>query len=110
MQPAHPSVLPQAHRHRQQHTAALLINLLLSLACYALVPLRFTFDRPLPDGLLGLLYTLLHATDLPYNRAPSLHISVLLLLWWRLQPLWRGWQRPALGGWFLLIGVSVLTT
>lgn len=93
-----------------RHAARVLINLTLSLVCYALFPLRFTFERPLPDGVYGPLFELLGAVDLPYNRAPSLHISMLLILWLRLMPSipqrWRG----VLQGWFVLIGASVLTT
>lgn len=93
-----------------RHVAALMIDLLISIACYALFPLRFMFQRPELDGLFGLLFQLLSATDLPYNRAPSLHISVLVILWVRFAPLVAGWKRWALDGWFALIGLSVLTT
>ena len=68
------------------------------------------FQRPELDGLVGLLFQLLSATDLPYNRAPSLHISVLVILWVRFAPLLAGWKRWALDGWFALIALSVLTT
>jgi hypothetical protein len=90
--------------------AAVAINLCLSAMCYLLVPLRFNFERPLPEGVWGLLFDLLGATDLPYNRAPSLHISVLLIVWLRLAPQWSGWKRVAFGIWFVLIALSVLTT
>lgn len=93
-----------------RHMAALMIDLLISIVCYALFPLRFMFQRPELDGVFGLLFQLLSATDLPYNRAPSLHISVLVILWVRFAPLLAGWKRLALDGWFALIGLSVLTT
>jgi hypothetical protein len=92
------------------HAAAVAIDLLLSAACYLLMPLRFTFDRPLPEGVWGPLFALLAAADLPYNRAPSLHISVLLIVWLRLAPQWEGWKKAAFGIWFVLIALSVLTT
>jgi hypothetical protein len=93
-----------------RHIGALMLDLAISIACYAAFPLRFMFDRPEVDGLCGLLFQLVGATDLPYNRAPSLHISVLVILWVRFAPLLAGWQRRALDVWFALIGISVLTT
>jgi hypothetical protein len=93
-----------------RHAARVLVNLALSLVCYALVPLRFQFERPLPDGVFGALFELLGACDLPYNRAPSLHISVLLILWMRLLPFTPARWQGLLHAWFALIGVSVLTT
>jgi membrane-associated phospholipid phosphatase len=92
------------------HVAAVAIDLCLSATCYLLMPLRFNFDRPMPDGVWGLLFGLLGATDLPYNRAPSLHISLLLIVWLRLAPQWEGWKKAAFGIWFVLIALSVLTT
>lgn len=94
----------------QRHVVRLALVLIVSLVCFALMPLRFTFERPAATGLTGLLFQALHAFDMPYNRAPSLHISVLVLLWARFLPLVLGWCRVALALWFSLIGVSVLTT
>lgn len=94
----------------ERHARRLLVNLALSVACYALVPLRFQFERPVVEGAFGALFQLLAACDLPYNRAPSLHISVLLLLWLQLAPRVAAAWRAPLAGWFLLIGASVLTT
>jgi hypothetical protein len=94
----------------ERHVRRILTDLALSLACYALVPLRFQFERPVPEGVCGWLFTLLGACDLPYNRAPSLHISVLLILWVRLLPFVPARWQGLLHGWFTLIGVSVLTT
>ena len=41
--------------------------------------MRFAFERPATEGLVGLAYQGLSAFDRPYNRAPSLHIAVLVL-------------------------------
>lgn len=94
----------------RRHTVRLLGVLVVSVTAYAVCPLQFTFHRPATSGLFGLLFEALTAFDLPYNRAPSLHICVLLVLWVRFVPHLRGWQRLALHAWFGLIAVSVLTT
>jgi membrane-associated phospholipid phosphatase len=88
----------------------LLAVLAVSLVCFALIPMRYTFMRPETSGLTGLLFDALNAFDMPYNRAPSLHISVLVILWMRFQSCLSGGARLALACWFALIGVSVLTT
>ncbi len=95
---------------RARHAARLLLALAISVACYAAFPLRFAFERPPTPGWLGLLFDALTAFDLPYNRAPSLHISVLLILWVRLAPHTRRWCAGALNAWCAAIAVSVLTT
>jgi len=94
----------------RRHVARLLLVLLVSVACYAAFPLRFTFERPATTGLVGLLFDALGAFDLPYNRAPSLHIGVLAVLWVRFAPRLRGWRGAGLHAWFGLIAASVLTT
>ena len=53
----------------------------MSVVCFVLWPQRFVFERPVVEGALGVLFQLLSAIDLPYNRTPSLHISVLVILW-----------------------------
>ena len=93
-----------------RHVARLLLALALSVACYAAFPLRFMFERPATSGAIGLLFELLAAVDLPYNRAPSLHISVLVILWARFVPRLLGWWRVGLHLWFASIALSVLTT
>jgi hypothetical protein len=94
----------------QRHVIRVILVLVISLACYALFPLRFTFERPPVDGPFGPFYALLETFDLPYNRAPSLHISVLVLLWSRLAPHLSALQGICLKAWFCLIAGSVLTT
>ncbi len=92
------------------YSTRLLAVLAVSLVCFALIPMRYTFIRPETSGLTGLLFDVLNAFDMPYNRAPSLHISVLVILWMRFQSGLSGSVRFALACWFALIGVSVLTT
>ena len=92
------------------HTARLVAVVSLSVACFVLWPQRFVFDRPAVEGVLGVLFQLLTAVDLPYNRTPSLHISVLVILWVLFAKRTHGWMRHAVYAWFTLIGVSVLTT
>ncbi|WP_454733176.1 MULTISPECIES: phosphatase PAP2/dual specificity phosphatase family protein [Cupriavidus] len=92
------------------HAKRLLAAQLISVACFIAFPLRFAFERPAADGLPGQLFTLLGGFDKPFNQAPSLHISLLVILWVAYAMHARGAWRWLLHGWFALIGVSVLTT
>ncbi len=92
------------------HTARLVAVVLISVACFVVWPQRFVFERPVVDGALGVLFQLLTAVDLPYNRTPSLHISVLVILGALFAGRTHGWMRQAVYAWFTLIAISVLTT
>ncbi|APW35801.1 hypothetical protein RD110_00030 [Rhodoferax koreense] len=94
----------------RRHVARLMLVLLVAMLCYAAFPLRFTFERPVVDGLFHPMYAALVWFDRPYNRAPSLHIAVLLVLWARFSPCRGQWAGRCLHLWFGLIAVSVLTT
>ncbi|WP_199798302.1 phosphatase PAP2 family protein [Hymenobacter lapidiphilus] len=62
------------------------------------------------DGFNGWLFEVLAGFDKPYNQAPSLHVSLALLVglvYWRHS---RGLMRGLLAGWFGLITLSVFTT
>ena len=94
-----------------RHALRLLTAQLVSVACFLLFPLRFAFERPPADGLAGAMFTALSSFDQPYNQAPSLHIGLLVLVWFQFT---RLPTHPAIKAlihtWALLIGVSVLTT
>lgn len=82
----------------------------ISVCAFLAYPLRFSFDKPETHGLWGALFDTLAGFDKPFNQAPSLHISLLIILWVRLARHCPQWLKPLLHGWCLLIGLSVLTT
>ena len=92
------------------HARRLLSASVLSVAGFLLFPLRFSFARPATSGLTGLLFNALAGFDKPYNQAPSLHISLVLLVWLVFARHLRGAARWLAHGWFLLIALSVFTT
>lgn len=82
----------------------------LSVGCFLLFPLRFSFERPATDGFFGYLFDVLMGFDKPFNQAPSLHIGLLVILWIVFARHSRGGLLYLVHAWFFLIGVSVLTT
>ncbi len=83
---------------------------LIAVSCFLLWPLAFSFQRPASDGVFGLLFAALEGFDKPYNQAPSLHIVLLIVLWVLYARHLSGVWRVFLHVWFVLIGISVLTT
>ncbi|WP_144174860.1 phosphatase PAP2/dual specificity phosphatase family protein [Pseudomonas sp. Kh13] len=104
-------LLPRTRQEMDRHALALLTAQLISVSCFLLWPLRFTFERPELGGVFGWMFDVLMGFDKPFNQAPSLHIALLVIIWTmfarhvRRQP-WR----CLMHGWMALIGVSVLTT
>jgi hypothetical protein len=98
-------------RELDRHAYRLLAAQIVSVICFVAFPLRFSFDRPETEGVFGALFAALGSFDKPYNQAPSLHISLLVLIWARLAAHARPqWLRAVLHVWMALVGVSVLTT
>lgn len=94
-----------------RHALRLLSAQLICIAGFLLFPLRFSFARPAADGLFGLMFDTLAGFDKPFNQAPSLHICLLVILWLHYARHVRSTAgKLALHGWFVLIGISVLTT
>jgi len=83
---------------------------LISVIGFLLFPLQFSFVRPATSGFNGALFDVLMGFDKPYNQAPSLHISLVLLVWLVFARHLRGVARWVMHGWFFLIALSVFTT
>jgi len=77
---------------------------------YLAFPLQSGFSRPAVEGAYGPLFQLLEATDLPYNLAPSLHVTTAIILGSVFCRESRGVGRWILASWFGLICVSTLLT
>jgi protein-tyrosine phosphatase/membrane-associated phospholipid phosphatase len=92
------------------HAKRLLFASVVSVICFLAFPLKYTFERPETGGLFGWMFDVLLGFDKPFNQAPSLHISLLVILWTfyarRMDGLWLWLLRT----WAILIGLSVLTT
>lgn len=93
-----------------RHALRLLSAQMLCIAGFLLWPLHFTFQRPELDGLFGGMFDVLMGFDKPFNQAPSLHITLLVVLWVMFARHLTGAWRLLVHGWFALIGLSVLTT
>jgi protein-tyrosine phosphatase len=98
-------------RELDTHAKRLLTAQIVAIGCFLLFPLTFTFERPVADGLFGGLFQLLGLFDKPFNQAPSLHVALLAILWaqYARNVTGKAW-RLILHAWFMLIGVSILTT
>ena len=97
-------------RELDTHARRLLAVQLISVAVFIIAPLRYTFVRPETTGIFGAMLDALLLFDKPFNQAPALHISLLVIIWVRFFAHLRGPRRWLLDAWFTLIGVSVLTT
>lgn len=104
-------LLPACRREMDRHALRLLAAQVICVACFLLWPLRFTFERPALDGTFGLMFDVLMGFDKPFNQAPSLHITLLVIIWAMFANHTRSlFWRALLHGWMALIGISVLTT
>ncbi len=52
----------------------------ISCAVFLMLPFRCAYPRSIPDDWTAPLFQLLHFTDLPFNQAPSLHISEAIIV------------------------------
>lgn len=93
-----------------RHALRLFTDQMISVICFLVFPLHYTFDRPTTGGPFGWMFDMLTGFDRPYNQAPSLHVSLLVILWARFAALARGPQRLFIHLWSALICASVLTT
>ncbi len=89
-------------------TKRLIVVTVLSGLCYVLFPLKLALPRPEPEGWTAPLFHALYFNDLPYNLAPSLHISLRSLVWVFYGAHLTGRLRTTVKVWFILIGLSTL--
>jgi protein-tyrosine phosphatase len=85
----------------------------ISVAGFLLFPLRFSFARSATGGFWGWwgwLFDLLGSFDQPFNQAPSLHLGITVILWAVYSRHLAGWRLRFVQGWFILMGLSTLTT
>ncbi len=106
------SLLLARNRHElDRHAARLLTAQCVAVACFMAFPLNFSFGQPPADGAAGWLFAALRGFDQPYNQAPSLHITLVVILWDLYRRLLQGRvARFVLHAWALAICGSVLTT
>lgn len=90
------------------HAWRIIAAILISGAGFILFPLRYVFERPPVDGFYGLFFDALFSFGEWYNQAPSLHMSLLIVLWACFARHTAGRWRWLLHGWCAVIGVSVL--
>jgi hypothetical protein len=79
-------------------------------AFFLFMPLRFAFERPPVEGVLGIVFNNFRLLDRPYNQFPSLHIALQVILGALYLRHTRGLLQLAVGVWFTLIGISTLLT
>jgi len=103
-------LLCRDRRETDRHALRLLTAQIISVSCFVLFPLRFSFERPATDGFFGLMFDVLMGFDKPFNQAPSLHIGLLVILWARYAAVSPAGWRWAVHLWAALIGLSVVTT
>ncbi len=92
------------------HAKRLLLATVISVAGFLLFPLQFAFTRPEVAGFNGWLLDLLMGFDKPFNQLPSLHISLLIILWVKYAEKLTGLWKAALHLWFGLIALAVVGT
>ena len=92
------------------HAKRLLSATLISITGFLLFPLKFSFIRPPTEGFNKALFDVLTGFDKPFNQAPSLHISLLMLLWAKYMRHTHSTMHWFIHSWFALIGLSVFTT
>jgi membrane-associated phospholipid phosphatase len=97
-------------RELSTHGKRLLAAQIISISGYLLFPLRFSFERPQVTGLFGWMFDALASFDKPFNQAPSLHLSLTVILWVKYSQHLRGGARWLMRVWMILVGVSTLTT
>lgn len=97
-------------RELWRHALRIVAAIAVAGVCFVLFPLKFGFERPVPDGVFAPMFKLLHSLDQPFNLAPSLHLALRTIVWPVFITRTRGGLQLALKAWFVLIGLSTIFT
>lgn len=97
-------------RELEIHGKRLIATQLISVACFLTMPLLCAFERPATHGFFGWLFTVLLGFDRPFNQAPSLHVSLAVILWARFAEHLDGMWRHLMTAWLILVSISTMTT
>ncbi len=100
----------RTQRELDTHANRLFVVQIICISCFLLFPLRCVFTRPIAGGIAGSLFDTLNTFDKPFNQAPSLHVSLAVVLWSCFAGRLRGFWRFAMGAWLVLVALSTLTT
>lgn len=103
-------VMCRTREELDRHAWRLIAIQIFSIACFLAFPLRCTYERPLTHGWAAWLFGSLASFDKPFNQAPSLHVSLAVILWARYRRHLSGSLRALAGCWFVLVGLSAWTT
>jgi hypothetical protein len=97
-------------RELTTHVKRLAAAQLISVCVFLAFPLRFSFARPHPAGLLGSMFDALTSFDRPFNQAPSLHLSLTVILWALYSRHLSGGRLWLMRALMILAGLSTLST
>ncbi len=93
-----------------RHAWRLLAIQLFSIVCFVLFPLRVSYVRPPLDGWSAWLFASLTSFDKAFNQAPSLHVSLAVILWVCYRRVLSGGAHRIAAAWFILVAMSAWTT
>jgi membrane-associated phospholipid phosphatase len=102
--------LAATDKERRSHARRVIVAIAVAAACFLAFPLKFGFERPHVDGILGVVFNNFRKLDLPYNELPSLHIALRTILADIFLRHSKGTLRITLSIWFSLVGLSTLVT
>ncbi len=103
-------LLCSTRRELVRHTRRLVAAQVISILCFLVFPLRCIFERPETRGFFGWLFHVLLFFDMPFNQAPSLHISLVVIFWSFFSAHLSGLWRMAMRAWLVLVAISTMTT
>lgn len=102
--------LCKTEKEQASHVRRLLTAQIISVVVFLVFPLQFSFHRPHTAGVFGLMFQALGSFDGPLNQAPSLHVSLLTILWAKYSDHLHDFWLLLVRVWFVISGLSTLTT